>query len=687
MSQLPYPARRVAVAVAATLSMGYTTTVAAEQTVWPTYEIVNLDEMFSVRGTLENTRNGYGAAVSGDTAIAISKGINDATAGEGDDDDNIIDDVVDAILPESGVTANSIRREFVGNNFLFEHDVANGFEPLYVGLLEDKPPVLNPEPEDDDVPRTNAFYFGASDNFFGSLVRIGSTSALQQQEANPNFNPTPDDEDDIDEDENYDDDEFFFFREFENRGFVQTVTPTGNGVVLLPPSLTSFSPDEESTVQDPVTIGGISVASGVNDNGSVVGYATTELSEIAIERLQSCYDQFDPPEDDEEESELEPVPLDTCIQSLQNNAQLSYQSRAYRWELDSGTEMTVNTDMSRALPLGFTPDEDDSNIYTTQALAVNNAGYVVGRGNRVRNDDNDLINSGLWAMFWTPQDEVRYVGPTFLDTERVGQSILYDVNDNGIAIGVVQRFISGYTRYKFGVVDLNEEGEELTFFEPNDFFDDQSDLSSRARAINNNGLVVGNIEVDRVRNLPRRVRAFLYDQPNDNFVNLNELLTCRSRGYEESLDENNEPVYTKYIVRDTESFSTPVEYEADIILVDANHIAEDGTIVGTALVELPRLKTELVDVTDEDGNVIGQTSRIVLENGKPVVELTAGGDPSTDQVPRSVVLKTTSATEMCPLPLDDGLNVPPNERQGAGFGWAWLLGLAPLAWIRRKLHA
>ncbi len=685
MSQMPYRAQSVAVAVAAALSLS--ASVSAAEVALPTYEIVNLDELFSVKGTLENTRNGYGAAISNGVAIGIAKGVNDGSTA---DDENLIDDVVDAILPENGVTANSIRRPFIGNNFLFEHDSVDG-SPLYVPLLENTPPVLNPDGEDEATPRTDAFYFGAGAEAFG--LRIGSVSALQRTLANPNYNPTPEDEDEVEEGVDYDDDEFFFFRDWENRAFVQRSADPADFVTLAPP-VTEFvgeEPEDFDGEWEPVNIGGISVAAAINDNGSVVGYAGTALTTGSQDRLQSCF-EAQIPDEDAEEGAREPAPLEICVQSAQNSGNLAYQTRAYRWDLDYGDLSVLS---AQALPLHFALEEDDTAIYTTQALGLNNAGWTVGRGQAATNpdaapEDVKLINSSLWALAWNGVEKPTLIGPTRQDSERIIESIAYDVNDNGIAVGAVRRYISGYARTKFGWVDLNQElaeGEHFTFTQPLDFFSYESDLSSRARSINNHNQVVGNIEIDRVRNLPRRLRAFIYDQNSDSFANLNAQLTCRARGLEAvGEDENGNPIYQKALITDENNFSEPVTYEADIVLVDANFIDDNGNIVATALVDLPKVKTELIEVEDEEGNFVGYRTVIVTdEDGKPVVDTNANGDPTTNQVPRSVILRPLAVDDpACDVPLDDGLNIPPNERQGAGVGFAWLFGLLPLAWLRRR---
>ncbi|MBY6095149.1 DUF3466 family protein [Ferrimonas balearica] len=680
MSPTLFATRKVAVAVSAAMALG-ATSVQAEAN-WPAYEIQNINEVFSVRGTLDNSRNGYGAAFAGETALGIAKGVNDATTSE---DDNVIDDVVDAILPEESATTNSIYRPFNGNNFLFEQSAATSWEPTYVPLLENTPPVLNPDEDEnpDAIPRTNAFYFDATP--LG--LRTGSTSALQQTPL-PNENCDPA--------ENEDCSEFLYYRDFESRAFLQSDA----GYLLLPPEAASMAyvTADEDLDPTPVQTGGSSVATAVNDNGVVVGYASTEFSETAGDNIDLCIEALA-----DEDSETVPLPIEACVQNLQNGSVIGYQTRGYVWQVDTSSMSIVS---QQTLPLTFTPSElptesDRDNVYLGQALGLSdgNNDFIVGRGNQLNKSDRPL--STLYAQAWKAigGDYSTYlIGPTVEDSERVEQSIAYDVNDSGLAVGVVRRWIDGYIRNKFAVVDLSAEPEEYRdgqrymFTEPNDFFDSQSDLASIGRSINNNGIVVGNIEVDRVKNLPRRVRAFAYDHTNDDFINLNELLTCDSRGYvpAQEGDEGIEVdeagnLWKSYTVVDDENFSTTITYNVEITLVDANQIDDNGNIVATALVRLPRVKTEEVEETDEDGNTTIRTVVVIDEaTGKPVIETDANGNPTTNQVPRSVVLKPVDAAQTCTLTIEDGLNPPPNERQGASFGWAWLMALAPLAWWRRR---
>ncbi|QIZ76571.1 DUF3466 family protein [Ferrimonas lipolytica] len=674
MSQKFYRAQKVALAVSSALAMG--TASAAD-----TYEILNIDEVtgFTVNGTLDNTQNGYGIGfVPGDQVmLGTAKGVNDSTSF----DDNVVDDVIDAILPVQGNAANSIVRPFSGNNFLFELGGVDGSVAEYVPLLENKQPIINPtiDPYEDDLdlventPKTDAYYYSAGNEKFGA--RLGIISALQQTVENPFYDGgtstsnTP----------------VYYYRDFETRGFIQkgNVADPQEGIdyVLLPPSDSSdfYTPDEDSTFTDPVKVGGYSVASKVSEdidgsNAYVAGYASIAITENTIDDLQDCVDDL---------TDDVPEPIEACVQNLQNGGFVNYQNRAFRWTVNLA-DMEVTA--SEALPLGFVPDDIDD-VYVSQGLGVNSAGYVVGRGYRSEDgldEKPDLIDGDLWATFWTPDNEIYFVGPTVDDKDEYSESILEDVNEQGIAVGTLRQYIDGDQRQKFAYVDITQpadENRELQFIEPNDFSDTQTDLSSRARDINDANQIVGYIEVDLQDQLPRRVHGFLYNIDNDEFNNINELLTCRSRGLEDQGDGN----YAAYTVTDTTSFAEEVTYDTAVSVVDANQISADGEfIAATALVTLPRIKTEEVELYDEDGDYQGDYEVIVVgDNGRPVVERTADGEIATDQVPRAVILRRSDATA-CPVEVISGLNPEKNERQGASFGWGWLLALAPVAWLRRR---
>ncbi|GAB1140914.1 MAG: hypothetical protein WStaBPW_32140 [Shewanella algae] len=329
--------------------------------------------------------------------------------------------------------------------------------------------------------------------------------------------------------------------------------------------------------------------------------------------------------------------------------------RAYVWQYENGA--VTGTE----LPLGLTPGDSDY-TFTAQGLGLNNSGVVAGRSHVYRYNDSD--NLRMDAAYWSKDanGEYKYHWIPVVDDD-VRNSIAYDVNDAGILVGSYNKYIQGYIRDKFFIYDTNTpETKPVT---PNDFYNTMSDLSSKPRDINNKGQVVGYIESTHDKDKPRPKVGFLFDKESGEFSNLNKLLTCESKGYEKDAEGN----WKRHEVSVEDGSGKTLTYNTDIVVVEANSINEEGTIVGTAFIRKPSYQF------DDDGNLV------IGENGKPLFELNGNGQPVTSYLPRMVVLKPSSSGEAC-TQVDDGDIDKPFERSGAAsLGW---LALLPLIWWRRR---
>jgi len=242
----------------------------------------------------------------------------------------------------------------------------------------------------------------------------------------------------------------------------------------------------------------------------------------------------------------------------------------------------------------------------------------------------------------------------------------------------MQKIIGGFLRNKFFIYDANSNETTLTF--PNDFSTSESDFASIPKSINDNNDVVGSIEIDEKKvDSGRRTHGFLYNHDDSSFKDLNDLMTCESKGYVKTGSD-----WAKYKIEATGGNDQRISYDADITIVDANKISADGTIIATALVSLPRVKTQWVDA---DGNIVessveGAVEEIVVDaNNEPVFDVNAQGQPITEQIPRAVILKPTQG-EACSVVEDDSQDYK-QERQGAGFGVIGLLVLMAGLFTRR----
>ncbi|WP_394205489.1 DUF3466 family protein [Shewanella waksmanii] len=605
-----------------TLSLVAIGVVSALQTVHaaPVYEIKNIED-FDLNGTIESTRNGYGMFVnSNNESVGVSKGKKKLSVS--DEDDGVID-IEDGIAPEEQIIY-SIDLPIIANNFTFTSD-ENGASGAWIPTFESVFGTTPPKDSDPDVPESinsiDAFYYGIST----AGVKVGAYTAPEQKVEYTGSN---------------EDQEYWYYREFEERGFVKLAD--GTEIPLLPPVTEYYNEDEDVTV----TVGGMSLAAAINENNVVAGYASTELSKGSIDRINSCITG-------------ETYPIDICVQREQypngsgGSRNIVYQTRAYVWDVDNANGI--------ALPLGLESDSDT--VFTAQGLGINIDGVVAGRSHVYRNGNTDKLAydaaywkkdaDGNYQYHWVPmKDDQRY-------------SIAYDINDSGILVGSYNQYIDGYLRDKFFYFDTNnpEEG----FVTPNDFFEGLSDRSSRPKDINNQGQVVGYIEVTADKEKPRVKAGFLYNKPQDEFSDLNSLLTCGSKGYE----QNSEGKWVRHLVEVEDGSGDTLTYESEIRIVEANSIGEDGTIVGTAFIRKPSYQF------DSDGNLI------IGDNGLPLFEIDGNGDPVTAFIPRMVVLQPNSNAEACPIEENDNSGNGNYERKGAASLGALIL--LPLLWLRRRV--
>ncbi|MBL4817132.1 MAG: DUF3466 family protein, partial [Shewanella sp.] len=242
-------------------------------------------------------------------------------------------------------------------------------------------------------------------------------------------------------------------------------------------------------------------------------------------------------------------------------------------------------------------------------------------------------------------------------------------NDNGILVGSYKQYLQGYERDKFFYFDTKGTADLVT---PFDFSSSAgiSDLSSKPKDINNKGQVVGYIETTHDKEKPRPKAGFLFDKETDDFRNLNQLLTCESKGFEKVDDK-----WIRKTVEVADGSGKTLTYNADLVIVEANGINEEGVIVGTVSVRKPQYKF------DSNGNLV------IGDNGLPIFEVNGYGDPLTSYLPRSVVLQTNGdeatdewlAANNC---VDNNEEPDDYERKGAA-SFAWLFAL-PLLWFRRR---
>ncbi len=595
----------------------------------PVYKIQNIEDFDFVgpgKGTLESTRNGYAQGVNNsDELVGIALGRKKLSSADIDED---IIDAEDGIS-EAETISFSVDKPIIANNYPFV--ASNDWIPSFVSINGATAPVDSGD--DGAVNSVDAQFFGI--NFYG--VRVGNMTAPEKKEDYTGENA---------------DQTFWFYRDYEQRAMA---LKNDQQINLLPP-YTSYTNDEGKTAE----LGGISGATAINKSNLVVGYASTALAKSSEDRLdRDCLNNTSIT-----------IPLNVCIQERQfpnssNSILVSYQTRGYVWQINDDDDDDPIT--GTELPLGFTPKESDNSIYPSQALGVNDNGEIVGRSyvEREGNSNRKRYDAAYWTKNQDGSYEYHWIPVP--DVKGDDSSIAYDINNNGIAVGSYSTYFSTQTSPvdKFFYFDTKSDTAEMVT--PKDFTGNVSDLRSRGRSINDAGQVVGYTEASNASSTTKPKVAFLYDITADKYDNINSLLTCESRGYEKGADGD----YTRHKVEVTDGTGKTLTYDSKITVVDATDINDNGTIVGTALIQRPAYQVDI------NGNpIVDETTK------KPLFVLDADGNPVTNAIPRMVVLKPAGAgEEAC-----ETTDVPEEvkyKRKGAAL-FAGLFALLPLAIFRRR---
>jgi len=380
-------------------------------------------------------------------------------------------------------------------------------------------------------------------------------------------------------------------RAFQERGYVST--NMGQTISPLTPPEASF-------------YGGRSAFLDANDRVAV-GYVSNKLNQDVVDVIEDVDGGCSDPDN------LDDLPLEVCIQNLASNL---YHLMAYQWTFDEAGQIAAE----KELGLLVTPNEDDDRVFQSYAQAVNSHGVAVGFSHgwvdEIETSPSSNERRSLYAVVYKDGEVISFTP----DHGKHFDSRAYDINDSGIAVGHVNVFINGNQRTKFYHVDTNAPAEEMEFVLPDDFFNGSS---STARGINENGLVVGEGEVETQNDSsanPRRTHGFLYNIAEDTFTDLNDFLTCNSE-------------YT---------------------IIEARDINENNEISATAIVKVPR------------------------RNAKGELMLGEDGQQLVEDVVRAVTLTPIPGEiEDCSEVIDKV------ERKGASIGWALFALLASFG-FRRK---
>ncbi|MBA6371211.1 DUF3466 family protein [Colwellia sp. BRX8-4] len=390
----------------------------------------------------------------------------------------------------------------------------------------------------------------------------------------------------------------YWVRDFTSRAFYSP--DAGNTIIELKP------PTEGDDVAENLRLGGDSAILDMSESLFAVGYASTSIDQEALDFI------FDETGGCADPAILANAPFEICIQ---NAVSSMYNTEAIKWTLS--LEGVTKTETLGHL---VTPNVDDTREFLNYAQAINNDGVAVGFAHGWV-DENETEPSrserrNLYAVVYKNGQVKDFTD----DHSKFFDSRTYGINNAGIAIGHTKTVVNGNTRTKFFHVDTNDFDSGMQMIMPDDFF---KGSSSTARAINENGIIVGEGEVEthNDQQSPRRRHAFMYEIASKTFTDLNDFLTCDSQ-------------YT---------------------IIEARDINDKNEISASALVKAPR--------RDAKGELMFD-----LDTGEQLLE----------DVVRAVTLRPLAGE------IDDCSAVEEKiEREGAGLGFISLFALLTFGFTRR----
>jgi len=362
--------------------------------------------------------------------------------------------------------------------------------------------------------------------------------------------------------------------------------------------------------------GGESAVLDVNEAGIAVGFSSYKFSQAYIDVLESESGGCADPEI------LKNLSEDACIAETQlRSSSPIYHTIALKATLDPSGSADV-------IPLGLLvePHPDDERPHSSYALAVNAAGVAVGYADGWNDEtvSNPTVDQSSIYQFAVVYKDGEVIDLTGVHANK-GSSRAYDINDAGIAVGHITKVIDGKLANKFFYVDTNVPKDEIEMITPSDFF---SSSDSTVRAINNDGLMVGEGEIETHTESalnPRRTAAIIYDMEKKLFTNLNKLIPCSTR-----LTFN---------------------------IFEARGINDAGIISATAIVKVDRLDAKGELMLDDSGNSLKED--------------------------------VVRAVSLVPMPEDGEICTAEEDgkviRKGASFGFGTFFALITLFGLRRKL--
>lgn len=243
--------------------------------------------------------------------------------------------------------------------------------------------------------------------------------------------------------------------------------------------------------------GGFSAAMDISEANYVAGYEAVDIYSPAMTTvLAACTDEY--------------LPEQVCAWGYIRSGSF-FEIRPVVWQLDNSGNVISKTQYD----IPFTPNEDQTGLYTSRAVAVNDLGVAVGYGHVPYNDENSaardfpvVFQNGTTTEMITDYDDY-------------DRGYALDINNNNIIVGNLDTYFDGTYNNEFFIYDLNSGSLET----PTTFY---STAQSTASSINDSGVIVGQAEYEITTSQTRRKHGFIYDSVKKEFFDINDLTECGS---------------------------------------------------------------------------------------------------------------------------------------------------------------
>jgi len=421
-----------------------------------------------------------------------------------------------------------------------------------------------------------------------------------------------------------------FTRKFEHRAFVQKkYDDIMKTKVLKPPMILADAFEDV----------GESRLTAINEQ-NMIGFVATSVEKKTRDLVkQQCINN---------EGRLNEI----CIQKIKYNHQFHY---VYKPIIISNIQDLFDDEQEFIEEGGYQylPVLNDAESHQAYGMS-NNSRYIVGvRHKQVieqKKKGKKIEKIKTEGIYWLYNDQKKqYEIKAFANIpDYIIDFELLHVDDQGIAIGTATQKTKKSLKHikKYIYVDLNEGSliKQPHDFEENDVSVYQSYPKYHSYIEDLGDVTVGMIDIEKNNKRIRMKSGFIhqFNQSNEQFIDINTLLTCQARGYELNENRQWQLRYHQFNYRDV-----VYKFPFYVHIASAEKILDNGDILATANILMPKLKSFL-EFDEREKKV--KENFVVDENGHFIFRLNGYQQLYLENVSRPVLLRKNKENVPCEMP-------------------------------------